>query len=126
MDEPEQTYARGAPQTQTATATVQPDRRRQALRRRHSKRTDFPNETNKELQPYGATQSQELARNRDPTSGTEIQGANRAPETQSIQATDPKKDEDTGLKLRLDLNLDIEVDLKARIHGDLTLALLVL
>jgi hypothetical protein len=36
-----------------------------------------------------------------------------------------KKDEgkDT-LRLRLDLNLEIEVTLKARIHGDLTLALL--
>ncbi|KAJ2971785.1 hypothetical protein NUW58_g9318 [Xylaria curta] len=28
------------------------------------------------------------------------------------------------LKLRLDLNLEVEVTLKARIHGDLTLALL--
>jgi len=32
-------------------------------------------------------------------------------------------DKDT-LRLRLDLNLEIEVTLKARIHGDLTLALL--
>ncbi|MCJ1448076.1 MAG: hypothetical protein MMC23_008589 [Stictis urceolatum] len=29
-----------------------------------------------------------------------------------------------GLKLRLDLNLDIEIELKARIQGDLTLALM--
>jgi len=29
-----------------------------------------------------------------------------------------------GLKLRLELNLDIEVELKAKIYGDLTLALL--
>ena len=29
-----------------------------------------------------------------------------------------------GLKLRLELNLDIEIELKARIQGDLTLALL--
>jgi hypothetical protein len=29
-----------------------------------------------------------------------------------------------GLKLRLDLNLDIEIELKARIRGDLTLALM--
>lgn len=29
-----------------------------------------------------------------------------------------------GLKLRIELNLDIEIELKARIHGDLTLALL--
>jgi hypothetical protein len=28
------------------------------------------------------------------------------------------------LRLRLDLNLDIEVQLKAKIHGDLTLGLL--
>ncbi|KAI1846317.1 hypothetical protein JX265_010901 [Neoarthrinium moseri] len=39
-----------------------------------------------------------------------------------------KKDDGGGksdtLKLRLDLNLEVEVTLKARIHGDLTLALL--
>jgi hypothetical protein len=29
-----------------------------------------------------------------------------------------------GLKLRLELNLDIEVELKAKIYGDLTIALL--
>jgi small subunit ribosomal protein S8e len=29
-----------------------------------------------------------------------------------------------GLKLRLELNLDIEVELKANIHGDLTLAIM--
>jgi hypothetical protein len=29
-----------------------------------------------------------------------------------------------GLKLRLELNLDIEVELKASIHGDLTLAIM--
>ena len=29
-----------------------------------------------------------------------------------------------GLKLRIELNLDIEIELKASIHGDLTLALL--
>ena len=32
--------------------------------------------------------------------------------------------EQDGLKLRLELNLDIEIELKARIQGDLTLALL--
>ncbi|GKZ20846.1 hypothetical protein AbraIFM66951_009165 [Aspergillus brasiliensis] len=40
------------------------------------------------------------------------------------EMTQPKEEEDTGLKLRLELNLDIEVELKAKIHGDLTLALL--
>lgn len=29
-----------------------------------------------------------------------------------------------GLKLRIELNLDIEIELKASIHGDLTLALM--
>ncbi|KAL3470572.1 hypothetical protein BJX99DRAFT_239270 [Aspergillus californicus] len=33
-------------------------------------------------------------------------------------------DDEEGLKLKLDVNLDIEIELKARIHGDLTLALL--
>jgi hypothetical protein len=32
--------------------------------------------------------------------------------------------EQDGLKLRIELNLDIEIELKASIHGDLTLALL--
>ncbi|KAL4989556.1 hypothetical protein BDW68DRAFT_156579 [Aspergillus falconensis] len=42
------------------------------------------------------------------------------------RAPDSKKtiDDQDGLKLKLDVNLDIEVELKARIHGDLTLALL--
>ncbi|KAF9070948.1 hypothetical protein BDP27DRAFT_1322935, partial [Rhodocollybia butyracea] len=31
---------------------------------------------------------------------------------------------DKPLKLRLDLNLDVAVELKARVHGDLTLSLL--
>jgi hypothetical protein len=38
-----------------------------------------------------------------------------------------KKKEDGGdkpLKLRLDVNLDVEITLEARVHGDLTLALL--
>lgn len=29
-----------------------------------------------------------------------------------------------GLKLRIELNLDVEIELKASIHGDITLALL--
>lgn len=33
-------------------------------------------------------------------------------------------DEQDGLKLKLELNLDVEVELKARIRGDLTIALL--
>ena len=32
--------------------------------------------------------------------------------------------EQDGLKLRLELNLDVEIELKARIQGDLTIALL--
>ncbi|KAL4995922.1 hypothetical protein BDV10DRAFT_173606 [Aspergillus recurvatus] len=42
------------------------------------------------------------------------------------RAPDSKKtiDDQDGLKLKVDVNLDIEVELKARIHGDLTLALL--
>ena len=55
-----------------------------------------------------------------------------APPTQDLSTTqgiDAKGDQSElmdqdGLKLRLELNLDIEVELKASIHGDLTLALL--
>ena len=36
---------------------------------------------------------------------------------------DKMMDQD-GLKLRLELNIDVEIELKARIQGDLTLALL--
>jgi hypothetical protein len=39
------------------------------------------------------------------------------------QGSGGDKKSDT-LRLRLDLNLDIEITLKAKIHGDLTLALL--
>ncbi|CEG71635.1 hypothetical protein RMATCC62417_07338 [Rhizopus microsporus] len=35
-----------------------------------------------------------------------------------------KKGSDHPLSLRLDLNLDVEITLKARVHGDVTLALL--
>jgi len=48
---------------------------------------------------------------------------------ETTQGTDAKgggsdmMDQD-GLKLRIELNLDIEIELKASIHGDLTLALL--
>jgi hypothetical protein len=45
---------------------------------------------------------------------------------QQQQQQQPQKDEGgkNPLKLRLDLNLEIEITLKAKIHGDLTLALL--
>ena len=33
-------------------------------------------------------------------------------------------DDEEGMKLKLEFNLEIEVELKARIHGDLTLALM--
>ncbi|KKY28883.1 hypothetical protein UCRPC4_g00307 [Phaeomoniella chlamydospora] len=33
-------------------------------------------------------------------------------------------DEEEGLKLKLELNIDVEVELKAKLYGDLTLALL--
>lgn len=41
-------------------------------------------------------------------------------------ASDAKKgiDDEEGLKLKLEVNLDVEIELKAAIHGDLTLSLL--
>jgi hypothetical protein len=39
-------------------------------------------------------------------------------------ASDPGKGSQGNLRLRLDLNLDVEITLKAKIRGDLTLALL--
>ena len=46
--------------------------------------------------------------------------------TQGVDAKLPTADpmDQDGLKLRIELNLDIEIELKASIHGDLTLALL--
>jgi hypothetical protein len=43
-------------------------------------------------------------------------------EKSQVQDLEPR--ESSGLKLRLDVNLDVEVELKAKIRGDLTLALL--
>ncbi|KAI9498891.1 hypothetical protein BDB00DRAFT_783513 [Zychaea mexicana] len=42
----------------------------------------------------------------------------------NAQQQKPKKEEDNTLKLRLDLNLDVEIQLNARVHGDVTLAML--
>ncbi|OJI96583.1 hypothetical protein ASPVEDRAFT_35976 [Aspergillus versicolor CBS 583.65] len=64
------------------------------------------------------------------TSGKAVQARRRPGQTISSKDKPPavkqKKgiDDEEGLKLKLDINLDIEVELKARIHGDLTLALL--
>ena len=55
-------------------------------------------------------------------------GARPTQPLDTVQQPDAKtaKDpmEQDGLKLRLDINLDIEIELKAHIHGDLTLSLL--
>lgn len=56
-----------------------------------------------------------------------------APPSQPLETAQPIDSKDSsgkdpmdqdGLKLRIELNLDIEIELKASIHGDLTLALL--
>ncbi|KAF3767044.1 hypothetical protein M406DRAFT_350380 [Cryphonectria parasitica EP155] len=52
------------------------------------------------------------------------QGGEQASREQEQQVAAPKKKKKNPLKLRLDLNLEIEIELKARIHGDLELALL--
>ncbi|KAL3463421.1 hypothetical protein BJX64DRAFT_257269 [Aspergillus heterothallicus] len=52
---------------------------------------------------------------------------NRPIQNSSISRAEGSKksiDDEEGLKLKVDVNLDIEIELKARIHGDLTLALL--
>ncbi|CEN61071.1 hypothetical protein ASPCAL07737 [Aspergillus calidoustus] len=71
------------------------------------------------LQPRAKGETQQVAGTGQPSSAMRIQGS----QNPGIHEA-PKKKEDTGLKLRLDLNLDIEVELKAKIYGDLTLALL--
>lgn len=43
---------------------------------------------------------------------------------ETVPQNEKSINDEEGMKLRLDLNLDIEVELKAQIHGDITLALL--
>lgn len=45
-------------------------------------------------------------------------------EMETVNGKKSELDEQDGMKLKLDFNLDIEVELKAHIHGDLTLTLL--
>ncbi|KAJ0416327.1 hypothetical protein BJY00DRAFT_234939 [Aspergillus carlsbadensis] len=101
--------------TQTRTRrTVQRGKRPNGLTESNAS----PNESSA-LQPLEKGQTHQMSRNEKSPSAMRIQGG---PERGIHEA--PKKKEDTGLKLRLDLNLDIEVELKAKIYGDLTLALL--
>ncbi|KAL3483532.1 hypothetical protein BJX62DRAFT_220197 [Aspergillus germanicus] len=105
--------------TQTATRT-RPHRTAQRGKAENAlaETNGAPNDSNA-LQPRAKGQQQQLSQNQQPVSDMRIQGGQRP----GIHEA-PKKKEDTGLKLRLDLNLDIEVELKAKIYGDLTLALL--
>ncbi|KAL4806847.1 hypothetical protein BDV18DRAFT_120457 [Aspergillus unguis] len=79
---------------------------------------DEPETSGKAMQSYKGDQTIS-SRDQPPPKPQNIQNGaiNRAEEKKSI-------DDQDGLKLKLDVNLDIEVELKARIHGDLTLALL--
>ncbi|KAJ3727861.1 hypothetical protein C8R42DRAFT_349064 [Lentinula raphanica] len=69
----------------------------------------------------GAVQhSGELADRREPAApGRQVQ----QPPNEDVN-NDDQGGGDEPLKLRLDLNLDVAVEVKARVHGDLTLSLL--
>jgi len=65
-----------------------------------------------------STEDMPLRERKQPPQQQQMQPAQQQ---QMMQPEPPKKNDP--MKLRLDLNLEIEVELKARIHGDLTLAL---
>lgn len=78
---------------------------------------DEQDTSGKSMQPYKGGQT--ISSRDQPPQNQNVQNG-------SVSRADEKKsvDDQDGLKLKLDVNLDIEVELKARIHGDLTLALL--
>jgi small subunit ribosomal protein S8e len=103
------------PQTQTQQQLAQ---RPQTQQQQGPQQADDPDA--KALQPFNKA---------TPTSGPISyrrgpRGDLRRTEGNANKELQGEQKEDNGLKLRLDLNLDIEVELKASIHGDLTLALL--
>lgn len=83
------------------------------------------NDSGKSMAPY-QSQSQKPGQSissRDQESQQQAQNIQNG----AINRAGGKKktiDDEEGLKLKLDVNLDIEIELKARIHGDLTIALL--
>ncbi|KAL4778945.1 hypothetical protein BJX76DRAFT_342120 [Aspergillus varians] len=73
--------------------------------------------SNKAMQPARRPVQTISSKDQQPAQNIQNGSVTRASEKKGI-------DDQEGLKLKLDVNLDIEVELKARIHGDLTLALL--
>ncbi|KAI1436507.1 hypothetical protein GGR50DRAFT_701801 [Xylaria sp. CBS 124048] len=108
-DEDYQSSAQPQPQPQYHNQQLQP------VPRRRKARTALPVVGN-EVLPVGQTAGNLVNSTQDTLAN--VAGAALAPMGNGGGAKN-----DT-LKLRLDLNLDVEVTLKARIHGDLTLALL--
>ncbi|BCS29731.1 uncharacterized protein APUU_80034A [Aspergillus puulaauensis] len=120
-----------APQRQPKAAkpakAAKPTAVRQRPRRQKQKRDmisedDDVQDESKAMQPYEGRRAQELS-NKEASPAQAGERIQKQDQQQGEQVQGKEK-EDTGLKLRLDLNLDIEVDLKASIHGDITLALL--
>ena len=87
-----------------------------AEKRRPADLADETDDTASDLDDYDApVQNQQVARKGAPRNAASP-GAVQAPQKEEKKSSAPS--------VRLDLNLEIEVTLKARIHGDLTLALL--
>ncbi|CEN62697.1 hypothetical protein ASPCAL09329 [Aspergillus calidoustus] len=101
------------------TTTLSPSRNPSHQRRRHSITENHTVQSDPgAMQRYQGTTSRHVSTTMD--NGQISQ--QEVSEKSQVQDLEPR--ESSGLKLRLDVNLDVEVELKAKIRGDLTLALL--
>ncbi|KAJ3775792.1 hypothetical protein EV361DRAFT_945093 [Lentinula raphanica] len=100
----------------TRTASAGSGTRERAERRRRKRGSGMPG-----INGAGSDEGAgELADRREPAApGRQVQ----QPPNEDVNNVD-QGGGDEPLKLRLDLNLDVAVEVKARVHGDLTLSLL--
>ncbi|KAL2845131.1 hypothetical protein BJX68DRAFT_269318 [Aspergillus pseudodeflectus] len=104
-----------------STTTPSPSRNPSHQRRRHSITENHTIQSDPgAMQRYQGTTSRHVSTTMD--NGQISQQEVSEKEKSQVQDLEPR--ESSGLKLRLDVNLDVEVELKAKIRGDLTLALL--
>ncbi|KAL3494405.1 hypothetical protein BJX62DRAFT_234281 [Aspergillus germanicus] len=103
--------------TTTLRSPRDPSHHRQ--RRRHSITENHTVQSNPgAMQRYQGTTSRHVSTTMDDGQISQQEVSEKS----QVQDLEPR--DSSGLKLRLDVNLDVEVELKAKIRGDLTLALL--
>ncbi|KAJ3757809.1 hypothetical protein F5880DRAFT_1616180 [Lentinula raphanica] len=124
--------------SQARSSSIEPNSSRQHQRSqsRRQTRSQTPHSSNRSYSASGndsdvAIPSRRRRRQRrGPDGGGRIEGQKRyeglpgVEEVEDVVNRDEGKDDKDTLKLRLDLNLDVAVEIKARVHGDLTLTLL--